>query len=58
VRPALAFDAVALPDSGFAGFPYQRTQPFDVRCAQAELGFSAEHDLLSSFNAASAWAGP
>ena len=58
LRPELIFEDLALPDSGFAGFPYQRTQPFDVRCAQAELGFSAKHDLLSSFNAASAWAGP
>jgi UDP-glucose 4-epimerase len=58
VRPELIFDDPALPDTGFAGFPYQRTQPFDVRCAQAELGFSARHDLLSSFDAASAWARP
>jgi UDP-glucose 4-epimerase len=58
VRPELVFDDLALPDTGFAGFPYQRTQPFDVRCAQAELGFSAQHDVLSSFQAASAWAGP
>jgi UDP-glucose 4-epimerase len=58
LRPELIFEDLALPDSGFAGFPYQRTQPFDVRCARAELGFSAQHDVLSSFNAASAWAGP
>ena len=55
VRPGLTFDAVALPDTGFAGFPYQRSQPFDVRCARAELGFAARHDLLSSFRAASVW---
>lgn len=58
VRPALVFDEMALPDTGFAGFPYRRTQPFDVACAQTELGFAARHDLLSSFNAASAWARP
>ncbi len=55
VRPALVFDAVALPTTGFA---HQRTQPFDVACAQAELGFAARHDLLSSFKAASVWVGP
>ncbi|MCX7232250.1 MAG: hypothetical protein NTY26_02040, partial [Burkholderiales bacterium] len=58
VRPALVFDAVALPTTGFAGFAHQRTQPFDVACAQAELGFAARHDLLSSFKAASVWVGP
>ena len=55
LRPSLIFDKVALPGTGFAGFPYQRTQAFDVRCAKKELGFSAQHDLLSSFKAASAW---
>ena len=58
VRPELVFEAVALPTTGFAGFAHQRTQPFDVACAQAELGFSARHDLLSSFKAASVWVGP
>jgi UDP-glucose 4-epimerase len=58
VRPALAFDEVALPDSGFAGFPYRRTQPFDVSCARAELGFAARHDLRASFSAASARVSP
>jgi UDP-glucose 4-epimerase len=57
IRPSLMFDDVVLPSTGFAGFPYQRTQPFDVRCAKEELGFSAQHDLRSSFKAASAWAG-
>lgn len=55
VRPSLIFDEVALPGTGFAGFPHQRTQAFDVRCAKEELGFSTQHDLLSSFKAASAW---
>jgi UDP-glucose 4-epimerase len=55
LRPSLIFDKVVLPGTGFAGFPYQRTQAFDVRCAKKELGFSAQHDLLSSFKAASAW---
>ena len=58
VRPALAFDDVALPDSGFAGFPHQRTQPFDVSCARADLGFAARHDLRASFSAASARVSP
>ena len=57
IRPALTFDEVALPDTGFAGFPYRRTQPFDVSRARTELGFAARHDLLSSLEAASAWVG-
>lgn len=57
VRPGLIFDEVALPDTGFAGFPHKRTQPFDVRCARVELGFAARHGLLSSFQAASDWMG-
>lgn len=54
VRPDLHFDDVSLPVSGFAGFPHQRNQPFDVSRAQAELGFLARHDIVSSIRAASA----
>lgn len=57
IRPELTFDEVVLPDTGFAGFPYRRTQPFDISRARSELGFAARHDLLSSFEAASAWVG-
>jgi UDP-glucose 4-epimerase len=57
VRPALVFEEVTLPETGFAGFPHRRNQPFDVSCARAELGFATRHDLLSSFSAASAWVG-
>lgn len=58
VRPDLVYDDVTLPDTGFAGFAYRRTQPFDVSRARTELGFAAQHDLPSSMAAASAWVSP
>lgn len=58
VRPELQYAEVVLPATGFAGFAHQRNQPFDVSCARSELGFTARHNLQSSFEAASAWARP
>ncbi len=49
VRPDLRHAAVELPATGFAGFPHQRNQPFDVSRAQDELGFCARHDLQDAF---------
>ena len=63
-RPAAApmrrlrFAAAVVPPTGFAGFAHQRTQPFDVSRAEAELGFVATHGLMSSFLAAGRFAGP
>lgn len=51
-RPDLRYTNLVLPRTGFAGFAHQRTQPFDVSRAQSELGFTARHDLASSFLAA------
>ena len=58
VRPDLRFAPVVVPPTGFAGFAHQRTQPFDVSRAEAELGFVATHGLMSSFLAAGRFAGP
>jgi UDP-glucose 4-epimerase len=49
VRPDLRHEAVELPPTGFAGFPHQRNQPFDVSRARDELGFDARHDLRDAF---------
>lgn len=49
VRPDLRHVAVELPPTGFAGFPHQRNQPFDVSRARDELGFDARHDLGDAF---------
>lgn len=57
-RPALRYVPVELPPSGFAGFAHQRSQPFDVGRARMELGFSARHDLASSFQAAARFVVP
>lgn len=48
VRPDLQFAELALPATGFAGFAHPRTQPFDVRLAERELGFVARHGLTDA----------
>lgn len=48
VRPRLQQAPVVLPATGFAGFPHQRNQPFDVSRAQSELGFTARRSLQES----------
>lgn len=55
VRPDLRHAEVTLPASGFAGFAWARNQPFDVSHARLELGFAAQHDLVSSMRAALAF---
>ena len=52
VRPELVIEHAAIPATGFAGFAWPRTMPFDVSLARTELGFAAQHDLVSSFRAA------
>lgn len=52
VRPELHHGAVALPQTGFAGFAHVRDQPFDITRARAELGWAPQHDLEASMRAA------
>jgi UDP-glucose 4-epimerase len=58
LRPDLRFAAADLPATGFAGFAHPRTTPFDVSRASDELGFRAQHDLLSSMRAAQPFGKP
>jgi UDP-glucose 4-epimerase len=51
-RPSVSIDLPALPPTGFAGFPHQRTQPFDIGAAARDLGFRPAHDIASSLEAA------
>jgi len=52
VRPDLEIDHDPIPATGFAGFAWPRMTPFDISLAKTELGFTASHDLVSSFRAA------
>ena len=51
-RPDVTIELPPLPPAGFAGFPHQRIQPFDVGAAARDLGFRPRHDILSSLVAA------
>ena len=52
LRPDVRIDVPALPDTGFAGFPFQRSEPFDIGRARQELGFQPIHDITASLTAA------
>lgn len=52
LRPDLSFEPPVPVTTGFAGFAYPRSVPFDVSRARDELGFEARHDLTSSLRAA------
>ncbi len=52
LRPDTSIATPALPATGFAGFPHQRSQPFDISAAERELGFRPEHDIAASLAAA------
>ncbi len=52
LRPDVTIELPALPDTGFAGFPFQRSEPFDTELARRELGFEAAYDIAASLASA------